>query len=208
MTEQLEDLRDQLIEARNSYAKARERILPQIKALENELGDHRNGCSVIKDAISRLERAQERMQEREIVKGKRVSLFDLLLSGEGNIENYQFFSKSGRELIIGNFRLEINIQGLPFHREKTISWWEAGEELERHGKAWVAENMPGIVLAEKELFVREAMVTIRSTEAAKLKDAYMAGGVLDKIWAKFKKSGRNTNLAWKDIFVVEKARRS
>lgn len=203
MTEQIEDLRDQLIEAQANYAKARDEISPQLRVLENKLRDHRNGCSALKDAIGRLERAQDRSQERKIVKGSRISLLDLLLSGDGNIENYQFYSKSGRELIIGNFRLEINIEGLPFYRDKTIPWLKGDKKLEQTGRAWVAKNLSGLVFLENELFIHDGLVTIRSTDAAKLKDAYMAGGVLDKIWVKFKKSGRNTHLAWKDIFVVK-----
>lgn len=204
MTEQLEDLHQKLFAAQTRYAKARAVISPQLRALENDLRDHRNKCSAIKASISRLERARERTQERSIVKGTRVSLFDLLLSGDGNTENYQFYSKSGRELDVNVFTIEIDIEGLPFYEDESLPFLESGEKLKQSGVEWVSKNIPEIVLVEKELFVRDGMITIRSTDVAKLKAAYEVGGLLAKIWTQFKKSGRNVNLTWKDIFVIER----
>lgn len=203
MNEELDGLHEELNAARTSYAGARSVISPQIRALENELRNHRNKCSAIQDTICRLERAAERAQEQLIVKGSRVSLFDLLLSGEGNTENYRYYSKSGRELNVNVFKIEVDIKGLPLYEDESLPRWEALEKLDQSGRAWVSENIPGIVLVEKELFIYEGLIVIRSTDVTTLKAAYIAGGVLDEIWAKFKKSGRNVNLTWKDIFVAE-----
>lgn len=157
-------------------------------------------------AIARLERVRERAQARAIVKVSRFSLFDLLQTGEGNIKNYQWYSKSGRELNVNVFLIEIDIAGLPLYKDKSIPTWEANEKLDQSGLEWVSKNMPGLVFPKNgnELFVNEGSVTIRSTDVAKLKAAYVAGGSLAKIWVKFKKSGRNTDLAWENIFGIEK----
>lgn len=206
-SEGLELLRQELLAAKADYAEARAVIFPQIRALENELRDHRNKCSAFKSTIGRLERvaerAQERAQERLIVKAPRFSLLDLLLSGEGSTANYQFYSKSGRELNVSIFLIEIDIEGLPLYGDKSLCSWE-DKKLQQSGLEWIADNMPGLDFEETYTVVREGMVTIRSIELAKLKAAYDLGGTLTKIWVKFKKSGRNTYVAWENIFVVEK----
>lgn len=206
MTEQLDNLRKELKAARDSYAEAQTVISPQMRALENELRSHRNKCSNIRDAIARLERVRERAQARAIVKGSRFSLFDLLQTGEGDIRNYQWYSKSGRELNIDVSLLEIGITGLPLYKDKSIPTWEANEKLDQSGLEWVSKNMPGLVFSKNsnELSIYEGGITICSTDVAKLKAAYVAGGSLATIWAKFKKSGRNTTLAWENIFGIEK----
>lgn len=203
---ELERLYQELRVAQTGFSEAHVRIGPQIRELENELRSHRNKCSNIRDAIARLERAQARAQARAIVKGSRFSLFDLLQTGEGNTKNYQWYSKSGRELNVNIFPIEIDITGLPIFKDESASAWEANEKLDQSGLEWVSKNMPGLVFSKNsnELSIYEGGVTIRSTDVAKLKAAYMAGGSLAKIWAKFKKSGRNTTLAWENIFGIEK----